>query len=332
MTRLTLRALLATALVGTFLAATSAPAFAAEAGGEDSRISITGPVRVGPAQRIDGPVVSVDGAVRISGVVDGDVFTVRGNVTVTGRVTGTVTSLDGDIVVLGRVGDGVTAISGRAIVGERAAVGGDVRSSERPRVEPGADVSGDISKTDFAAWFTLAGWIALILWWFAVTMTLLVLGLLFVLLFPRAARTVTAVGRESTGASIGWGAILGLGVPLVAGALGATLIGLPLGIGILAMLAVAFPLGYVMTALIIGRSIARGAHDAAAFLIGFAILRALAIIPGLGWLIGFLAAAFGVGALAVAGWRAGRAPADERPVTTAPTETPAVTEAPAPQP
>jgi hypothetical protein len=141
---------------------------------------------------------------------------------------------------------------------------------------------------------------------------LLVIGILFVLLFPKAARAVTATGRGSTGLSIGWGAILGLGVPLVAAGLGATLVGLPLGLGILALLLVAFPLGYVMTALIIGRSIARGVHDVVAFLIGFAILRALAIIPGLGWLIGFLAAAFGVGALAVAAWRAGHATPEPR--------------------
>ncbi len=314
MNRLLLRTLLATTIVGAFLATTAGPALASGPRNDDSRISVTGPVRIESGQRINGPVISVHGSVRVNGVVDGDVFVVRGDVTVAGRVTGTVTALDGNIRVLGRVGDGVTATSGRAVIGAGAVVGGDVRSSERPSVASAATVSGDVSKTNFAAWFTLAGWIALILWWLAVTITLLVIGLLFVLLFPKAAQAVTVAGRGSTGSSIGWGALLGLGVPLVAGALGATFVGLPLGLGMLVLLAVAFPLGYVMTALIIGRSIARGVHDAAAFLIGFAILRALAIIPGLGWVIGFLAAAFGVGALAVAAWRAGRAtPASSPP-------------------
>ena len=90
-----------------------------------------------------------------------------------------------------------------------------------------------------------------------------------------------------------------------------TIVGLPVGFGILLMLAVAFPMGYVMTALIIGRLLARRVHDVAAFLIGFAILRGLAIIPGLGLLIGFLAAAYGMGAVAVAAWRAGREAPEE---------------------
>lgn len=289
-----------------FVGLSAAPASAAGPRADDSRVSITGPIGVGPNERVDGAVVSVDGPVHVSGVVDGDVFAVHGDVEVEGRVTGTVTALDGDVLVSGRVGDGVTAISGRAIVSGSAVIGGDVRSSERPRVASGARIDGEVAKTDFAAWFTVAGWIALILWWLAVTVTLLIVGVAFVLLFPRAAQTVAAVGRESTGLTVAWGAVLGLAVPLAAGALAATLVGLPLGFGILLTLAVAFPLGYVMTALIIGRMLGRQLHDVPAFLIGFVILRALAIIPGLGWLIGFLAAAFGVGALAVAAWRAGR--------------------------
>jgi hypothetical protein len=86
----------------------------------------------------------------------------------------------------------------------------------------------------------------------------------------------------------------------------ASIIGLPLGVGLLAALVVVFPLGYVVMSLILGRLIARRVRDVWAFVIGFAILRAAAIIPGLGWIIGFLAAAFGVGALIVAAWRAGR--------------------------
>jgi hypothetical protein len=263
-------------------------------------------VRVGPGERIDGQVISVDGPIRVSGVVDGHVLAVNGRVTVDGEVSGTVTSLDGDVVVNGRVGEDVTATSGQAIVGADGFVGGDVRSSERPQVATGARVEGDVSKTNFAGWFTLAGWLLLLLWWFAVTVTLLIAGLLFVALFPRAARAVAEVGRESPGLSAGWGALLGLALPLAAGAFAATVVGLPLGLGILLMLVVAFPFGYLMTALIIGRLLARRMSDVPAFLIGFVILRGVALVPGLGWLIGFLAAAYGVGALAVAAWRAGR--------------------------
>ncbi len=170
--------------IGAYIASTAPPAYPAGAGRDDSRISITGPVRVGATEQVHGPVVSVDGAVQIAGTVKGDVLAIHGNVTVSGKVTGTVTALDGNILVRGRVQDGVTAISGRASIGPGAVVRGDVRSSERPSVARDATVSGDVSKTNFAVWFTVAGWIALVVWWIAVTVALFVIGLLFTLLFP----------------------------------------------------------------------------------------------------------------------------------------------------
>lgn len=290
------------------LFATAAPGAAATSDdADDARVSITGPVRIEGGELTEG-VVSVDGSVRVGGVVDGDVFVVRGNVLVggRGRVTGAVTVLRGNAVIQGTVGDGVTATSGRAVVGDGGVVGGDVRSSKRPDVAAGARVAGDISKTDFATLFTIAGWIALALLWLAATVTLLVVGILLVALFPRAAGAGVLAARSSTGISILWAAVLGIGIPIVAGALVATVVGIPLGVGLLAALAVVLPLGYVVSGFLLGRLIARNVGDIPAFLIGFAILRVVALVPGLGLLVGFLAAAFGTGALAVAAWRAGR--------------------------
>jgi hypothetical protein len=281
---------------------------------DDSRISVTAPVHVRAGERVDGPVGTVDGGVRVDGEVDGAVFVVHGNARVTGVVTGTVLVLDGDAIVSGRVDDDVIVLAGRATIESDGVVGGDVRSSEQPRLAPGAQVDGDVEKTDFAAWFTLAGWVVLILWWIAVTITLLVVGVVLVLVFPRAAAAVTATARGSLGLCIGWGAILGLAVPVLVGVLLASIIALPLGFMIGLALVVLFPIGYVTTALVLGRLIARGVHDVVAFLIGFAILRAVALVPGLGWLVGFLAAALGIGVLAVTAWRAGRrAPAEPVP-------------------
>lgn len=296
-------------VVGGSVAVTASPALAADQPAEDARVSVTGPVRVEADERVDGAVVSVDGSVRVAGVVDGDVFVVRGGVVVTGRVTGSVTVLDGNVRVIGTVGDHVTVVSGRAFVGDEATVGGDVRSSKRPRVAAGADVDGDVEKANFAVWFTVAGWIALLLWWLVVSITLFVVGLLCVLLFPRAVGAVTSTGRRSTGPCAAWGALLGLVLPVLAGVLASSVVGLPLAFGVLLTLAVAFPLGYLATAVLLGRVLLRGAHDVVAFLVGFAILRALALIPGLGWLIGFVAAAYGLGVLGVTAWRAGRPPA-----------------------
>lgn len=68
-----------------YIASTAAPAYPDGSGRDDSRVSVTGPVRVAAREQIDGPVVSVDGPVQIAGTVKGDVLTVHGDITVTGR-------------------------------------------------------------------------------------------------------------------------------------------------------------------------------------------------------------------------------------------------------
>lgn len=288
---------------------TATPAGAADdAGGDDERVSISGPIAVGPRQRVDGPVISIDGSVVIAGVVDGDVFVGRGGVTVTedGRVTGTVTVGSGDARINGTVGDHVTVLRGRAILSDTAVVDGDVRSSRRPDVASGARVDGDIEQTDFSAWFTAAGWALLFLWWLAVTITLLIVGILFVLLLPGSAQAVTDTGRESVGRNVLWAVILAIALPIVAAVLAATVVGIPLAIAVVLSLVLLFPMGYIVSSLVLGRLISKGSSLIVAFLIGFGILRLVGLIPGLGWIIGFLAAAYGLGVLAVAAWRAGR--------------------------
>jgi cytoskeletal protein CcmA (bactofilin family) len=323
--------LVVTAVAAAFLALTPGIAAAAGSSSDDGRVSISGPVAVGPNVRVDGPVISVDGSVVIAGTVDGDVLVVHGSAVVLGRVTGAVTVVSGDVAVSGRVGDNVTALRGQITLARTAVVHGDVRSSDRPVVASGARVTGTVEKTDFSAWFTAAGWIALFLWWVAVTITLFVIGILLVMLFPRAARTTVGVGRSVPGTVAIWGAILGLGLPAFIGVLAATVIALPLAlVGVLALV-LAFPLGYVVTSFLIGRMIAKSAHDVVAFIVGFAILRALALIPGLGWLIGFLAAAYGIGALAVNAWRTGHPREEATPgATPGAAPTPEPPEPPAP--
>jgi hypothetical protein len=77
------------------------------------------------------------------------------------------------------------------------------------------------------------------------------------------------------------------------------------GLGLLAALGLIYALGYGATAWIVGRRIL-GEPTAwvLAFLVGWGILRVLALIPILGGLVWFGAVVFGLGALVVAIWRA----------------------------
>ena len=73
------------------------------------------------------------------------------------------------------------------------------------------------------------------------------------------------------------------------------------------------PLGYVTASISLGRKMVKGTSTGArigqALFAGFGQIRAAAaLIPGIGFIVWFLASLFGLGALTIAAWRAGHAP------------------------
>ena len=150
----------------------------------------------------------------------------------------------------------------------------------------------------------------LIFLWISVTVSVAILGLLFVLLFPRAADATAAAGRRFW-PTLGWGALIGIVGPILAVLVLVTIVGIPLGLGTLSALNVLAPLGYVASSLILGRVMVKGTSMGSrigAFFAGFGILRVAALIPGIGFIVWFLVCIYGLGALAQAAWRAGRPP------------------------
>jgi hypothetical protein len=85
-----------------------------------------------------------------------------------------------------------------------------------------------------------------------------------------------------------------------------TLVGIPLGIGILLALGLIYGIGYTAGAWVLGRRVASRATPIVAFLVGWAILRVIALIPFLGWLAWLAAVVVGLGAIVVAGHRSRR--------------------------
>jgi hypothetical protein len=289
---------------------TAAAAFGARGGSRaDRKISISGDVVVASGETVHGPVATLDGSVRVAGTVTDYVVVGDGELAVSGRVSEGVVVVHGDARISGRVGGDVVALSGRVIVSAGGSVGGDVVSRLQPRVAPGT-VDGAVKRVDLEGIFTglIIGFLAFL--WLATTISIAVLGLLFVGLFPRAADTSAAAGRR-VAASFGWGALVGIAGPLAALLVLVTIIGIPLGLGLLGALNVLAPLGYVTTALIIGRLWVKGPTTGArigAFFAGFGILRLVALIPGLGFLVWFVACVYGIGAVSMAAWYGGRRP------------------------
>ncbi len=279
-------------LLFAFLAALGALPVVAHAAPRDTddAVVVTGRVDVPRGERA-GTVVVVHGDVDVQrgGVVEEDVVVVDGDVRVAGRI-------DGDLVTL----------AGRALILRGGEVGGTVRyGDKRPQVAPGATIGGDIEKLD-PDLGGVAPFIGALAWWLAVTFSTLALGLLALWLSPRAAEAVaTRMRRGGWGPASGIGFVVFLGLPVIAVIALATLVGIPFGVGLLLSLLPLAALGYVTSAWTLGRALVEPpGRRVMAFLAGWAILRGVALIPFFGVIVFFVAAIFGLGALAHTLWSA----------------------------
>lgn len=260
---------------------------AAGADGDEQQIVLTGRATVLEGETLDFVFIA-DGPVEVDGAVDGGVVALHGDVVVRGDVADDVVAFDGTVVIAG----------GR--------VGGDVVSRHRPVLQDGGTMEGTWERWNPAAWrdgFAIAGRIVM---WVAFSVSAFLLGLLLLLLAPGVAAAAERAFRGNLGATIGWGLLLTIGLPIVAVIALVTIVALPLGLGVLFALGLLYGVGYVVGALLLGRLVVSGARPLVSFLVGLAILRVVAIIPILGGLVGFAAAVVGLGALAVATHRARR--------------------------
>ena len=265
---------------------------AGSASAATDHVVVTGGVVV-PAGQSAGDVIVLDGTVRIAGHVTGDVVSVAGPVRVSGRV-------DGDLI----------AVSDRAFLGSTARVGGDLRyGDEKPVLARGARVGGKVSNEDWADSANGWGWVSALAWWVAVSVSTLIVGLLLVWLAPGALYAAERAVRERLGATIGWGVVIAIGLPLLAVLALVTLVGIPFGIALLLAAIPVLVVAYATAAWLVGRRVLRNRSESpwAALFAGWGILRLLALIPIAGELVGLAATVVGLGALAVALWRARRA-------------------------
>jgi cytoskeletal protein CcmA (bactofilin family) len=264
---------------------------AGSASAATDHVVITGGVVVPPGQTA-GDVIVLDGTVRIAGHVTGDVVSVAGPVRVSGRV-------DGDLI----------AVSDRAFLGSAARVGGDLRyGDESPVLARGARVDGKVSNEEWDDSLNGWGWVSVLAWWVAVSVSTLLVGVLLVWLAPGALYAAERAVQERLGAAVGWGVLIAIGVPVLAIVALVTLVGIPFGIAVLLAAIPVLLVAYATAAWIVGRRVLRNrsASRWAALFAGWGILRLVALIPIAGELVGLAATVVGLGALAVALWRARR--------------------------
>lgn len=267
---------------------------------EDGAITIvTGrTVTVAPDEDVDVLVV-LDGDAVIDGVVD------------------VVVTVTGDVLINGRVRETAVALSGVVGVSEGGEVGGDVLSADEPEIAPGATVEGDVRRVAFdelgAGVLGIVGFLV----WLVATLGLLAIGAAVVALAPRGVEGARRLATTEIGTTVLVALAVGVGLPVAIVLVALTLFGIPVALWLVALGVVLYGVGYVVAGRIVGGlMIARSPIGAT--LLGIAILQVVAAIPFVTF-IGPLAALYGVGAMALATWRA-RGPA---PVP-APTPPPAV--------
>jgi hypothetical protein len=281
---------MAVGLFSLLLLGLAAPAWAQD--GQEGQASEAFVVLSGPADVPRGQVV-------------GDLVVFHGSSTVDGTVNGSLTAFDAPVTISGRVLGDVVVFNGRVALASGATVTGDVVSQDDPIVASGATIGGTTRRVQTDVDWKGFGWAGRLVWWLAVSTSTLLLGLALLWLAGRGANRIADAGRTAIGPAIGWGLLAFFGLPILAVLALVTIVGIPLGLGILAALALVYALGYTATAWIVGRRILRAETPwVLAFLLGWGILRVLALIPFAGGLIGFAAVVFGLGALTVTIWRA----------------------------
>ena len=270
-------------------------ASAQERDDDDTIVVITGGASVADGETVDGVYV-LDGPVTIAGTVDGDLVVANGDTEISGEVTG-------DVTVLAK----------RAVIASGARIGGDVRyGDEEPEIASGAQIDGEVKKEDWSD-FPTTGWLGALALWLAITLSSLALGLLLLLIAPRAADAAYLQTRENPWGSVAAGLAIFVALPILAVLALVTLVGLPLGIAVLLALLPLGAIAYVTTLWVVGRLVLKPPRGrVASFLVGWAIFRVLALIPVLGIIVWLAAAVFGLGVLALALWRA-RSPAAPPP-------------------
>jgi cytoskeletal protein CcmA (bactofilin family) len=243
------------------------------------------------------------------GQVYEDAVIFDGDATIAGAVVNDAVAFNGDVTVSGDIGGSVVALNGKVTLESGATVGGDVVSSEPAAIAEGATVTGTTSSSGLPTNFNVGKFVTVsrVAVWVATSVSSFLLGLLLLLFAPRAGEAVATTASTMFGRSVGIGFAVFFGLPIAALIALITLVGIPFGAGLLLGLALLFWIGYVAAAIAIGRLLVKPPTSRLlAFLAGWLILRVVAIIPGIGGLVWFLATVFGLGAIAVAARRAGR--------------------------
>jgi Na+-transporting methylmalonyl-CoA/oxaloacetate decarboxylase gamma subunit len=261
-------------------------------------------------------LLRVNGPVRVAaGDSASTVWVVKNDATIDGTVREQLMVIDGTGRVAGTVRGDVTVINGHLDLAPSARVGGNILlyGSTIARA-PGAQVAGAVHTETGISFGARAMWFL----WISMTLFVVLAGLAFAWIGGRQlAESAALVTHEPLGTAIA-ALVLCAGLPLLAMGAFLTIVGIPFGFAVLFFVIPALSLaGYVVSGTALGRfalqrlvpraSTEPGAapvedHPFRAAAAGLLLFQLVALVPGIGGPLIFLAGLAGAGAIAYRLW------------------------------
>jgi cytoskeletal protein CcmA (bactofilin family) len=243
----------------------------------------------------------------------------NGPARIDGTVRETLFVLNGRVDIAGTVGQDVIVVNGAVVIRSSAHVGGDVVTRTAPTIERGATIDGELQSVATRFDAPAFGVASRLVWWVGYSASTLFLGLLLLLLFPALDGAAVRVWRDRAGEAVGFGAAVFFLLPVAALIFLLTIVGIPLGLFLVFGLALVYTAGYVAGAHVLGRLIVKPPTTRfLAFLVGWGILRVVALVPVLGGFVWLIVSLIGLGVLTAAARRAGTVATPSAPTPPAP--------------
>ena len=267
-----------------------------------SRASVAGNLQAGGAR-----VTLWRGA-----LVEGNASLGGNQVRVDGRVGGDIKAAGRSVEVAGEVGGDVDIKAFEVKILPSARINGNLsyRSPTQAVISPDAQILGDVTfiqserpERMMGRAFAAAGAI-----WLSVVAGLVLLGVVLLLVSPNLPFEAAGQIRRKPWLSLGLGLAALVGGPVVMVILAATGIGLPLAAVLAGLYIVVLALGFLDFAILVGwwcaRLVRSGERTSklwriAVLAAGLVVLSVIALIPGLGALVLFIAFVLGTGAVIV---------------------------------
>jgi len=251
---------------------------------------------------VKGTIRGAADSVYFNGSTKGDLIMAADTINISGPVKRDIIAAASRLVIEAPVGNDIKAAVGELIIGSRADIEGNVyyRSADEAVIEREAAIRGTIERSEPAGQETIAPTRSV--WNFIrPILSILLVTVLIILLFPNTARETVQTIKERPGLSLGIGALAVFITPLAAILLLLTVIGAPLSILSILTYTVLLYLTRVFAGYFLGRlafdRMGRELHPLWVALVGVLILSLLINIPYIGWLIHLVAVILAAGAL-----------------------------------